>query len=105
MADADAPQNRAGAPVMTLIGFGLLLLSLIWCLAYYSGWDDKFFGMLDLKLFCLDGATEECRLAARDIIERHGTPVPAYSPVLWWLGLVLIGVGFIRRRMRRRQRR
>jgi hypothetical protein len=86
----------------TAIGLGLLLASLIWCLAYYSAWDDKFFGSLDLKLFCVDGATQECRLAARDIIARSGSRVPTYYPILWWAGLGSIAIGFIQRWRSRR---
>jgi len=95
-------QDRS-TPLTTIIGLGLLVVSLIWCLAYYSAWDDKFFGMLDLKLFCLSGATQECSWAARDIIAKSGSGVPTYSPVFWWAGLALIAVGWIQRwRARRR---
>jgi hypothetical protein len=78
-----------------------LVVSLIWCLAYYSAWDDKFFGSLDLKLWCLTGATEECSLAARDIIARSGSGVPTYYPILWGAGLGLIAAGWVQRRRSR----
>jgi uncharacterized membrane protein len=85
-----------------IIGAGLWFLSVIWCLAYYSAWDDKFFGMLDLKFPCVTGASEECRLAARDIIARSGSAVPTYYPILFWIGFGAMGVGLVQGRMQRR---
>lgn len=90
-------QEASVARTAFLIGFGLWATSLIWCLAYYSAWDNAFFGSLDLKLFCVSGATEECAGAARDIIQPSGWWVPAYSPVLWWLGLGAMIVGIVSR--------
>lgn len=87
--------------VLNLIGLGLMLVSLIWCLAYYAAWDDNFFGSLDLKLFCVSSASQECSWAARDIIAKSGSSVPTYYPVLWWLGLLSIGCGFLMRRLHR----
>lgn len=96
--------ERDRSTPLTIIGLALLIVSLIWCLAYYEAWDDKFFGMLDLKLFCLDGATYECSSAARDIIAKSGSAVPSYYPILWWAGLGLIVAGMIQRWRARRAR-
>ena len=89
---------------LTIIGLVLLIVSLIWCLAYYAAWDDEFFGMLDLKLFCVDGATHECSWAARDIIAQSGSAVPTYYPIFWWMGLGFIAAGMIQRWRTRRAR-
>jgi hypothetical protein len=91
------PKMGKPGPWFTIIGLALLVASLIWCLAYYSAWDDKFLGSLDLKLFCLPSATEECRWAARGIIARSGSAVPSYYPILWWAGLGLIAAGWIQK--------
>ena len=84
-----------------LVGFGLMTVSLIWCLAYYAAWDDNFFGMLDLKLFCVSSASQECSWAARDIIAKSGSSVPTYYPVFWWLGLLALGWAFFSRWLHR----
>ena len=87
---------------LAIIGLVLLVVSLIWCLAYYSAWDDNFLGLLDLKLVCLAGATHECSGAARDIIALSGWPVPTYYPILWWVGLGLIAANWVQRWRSRR---
>ena len=89
--------ERDQSTPLTIIGLVLLVVSLIWCLAYYAAWDDKFIGMLDLKLFCLSGATQECSWAARDIIAKSGSAVPTYYPIFWWMGLCFIAAGTIQR--------
>ena len=81
----------SGTPSATKIGFALWAVSILWCLSYYGQYHG-FFGFIGLKIWCLDSATSEC-LFFSEQIEKAGSVIPTYYPVLWWLGLAALAYG------------
>lgn len=88
----DAFSHRP-APFASKLGIALMGIAVIWWFAYYAQWQGAF-GLLSVKLPCLDGATRECLLVQRAI---EGN-IPTYSPVVWWLGLAAFVAGFVQSR-------
>ncbi len=81
----------SGTPLATKIGFALWALSILWCLSYYGQYEG-FFGLIGLKIWCLDSATSEC-LFFSEQIQKNGGIIPIYYPILWWLGLSALAYG------------
>lgn len=90
----DALSGRP-APFATKLGIGLIGFAILWWFAYYAQWEGAF-GLLRLKIACLDGATRECLFFQQQI---RGS-IPTYSPVVWWAGLAAFVVGFVQSRWR-----
>jgi hypothetical protein len=83
------PKPKQPTPTATKVGFVLWGVSLVWWFAYYSNYSGAF-GLLDLKLMCITGATDECVFFR----ERMGrTIVPTYYPIFWYVGLIALAVG------------
>lgn len=80
---------RPPTPIATKLGFVLWGITLIWWFAYYAQYMGPF-ELLDLKIYCINGASSECLFFR----ERMGaTMVPTYYPIFWYAGLIALLVG------------
>ena len=87
--------SKSTSPLALKIGVGLFGVSLLWWFFYYAQYSGPF-GLLDLKIMCINGATDECaffqeRMAATSVI-------PTYRPYLWYAGMLLTLLGFVQMR-------
>ena len=85
------PEARLRTPLMIKIGVAIYVVSLVWWLVFYAQYGGVM-RMLDVKILCLTETTFECtffRDALRD------SPIPAYSPYLWWAGTIAVVIGVI----------
>ena len=89
MTDPATKPERPPMPLMLKIGFGLWGLSLLWWFLYYAHYQGPF-GLIDLKLACINGATSECLFFQQQIKD---TILPTYSPILWYAGIVASIIG------------
>ena len=85
-----------GAPVV-YGGAAIMASAIAWWLVYYSQWRGMF-AQLDLKLSCFSGDSFECS-NFQNIIGPSALPV--YSPLLLWLGVVMVLVGLFLTRWNR----
>jgi hypothetical protein len=93
---ADYPRRRA--PAVSMVGWALWLISLLWWYFYYS----QYGGALELfeqKFVCLAVTTDVCLAIQQKLVM---SAIPAYHPVLFWLGAILLVIGFLQRRSWRR---
>jgi hypothetical protein len=91
MTDPATKPMRPPTPLALKIGLGLLVTSLVWWFLYYSHYYGAF-GLMDLKLACINGATSECLFFQQQIKD---TILPTYSPILWYAGLVVGVIGLV----------
>ena len=78
------------------IAIALWVWAVLWCLLYYAPWGDGIFSLLRLKLFCVTWTSEECRLT-QEMDLKHSS-IPAYTPIVWWLGVAAALYGLHARR-------
>jgi len=84
-----AAAHRAPAHGWTWLGLGIMATAAAWWLSYYSQWRGPF-GLLDVKLGCISGDSFECS----NIQDFIGSSIlPPYSPLLLWLGVVVVVLG------------
>jgi hypothetical protein len=79
------------------VGLALGAAALAWWLFYYSqygGW----FEQLGFKAPCLAVTTDDCLLMQKKLVL---SAVPAYHPVLFWAGTIVLVIGVFQRRSRR----
>lgn len=94
---ADPKGVLRGRYGLMVIGLVLLGLALLWWFAYYGQWGG-WFSLLDVKWGCISGEPFECA-NFREFI--GPSAIPAYSPVLWWAGIIVTLVGlYVSRRSR-----
>ena len=78
-------------------GLAVIASALAWWASYYSQWGG-FAGHLEIKLGCVSGDSTDCGLVQQFI----GTSIlPAYSPLLLWLGVVVTILGLFLSRWNR----
>jgi hypothetical protein len=73
----------------TYAGLSLMSAAFAWWVTYYSQWGG-FLGHLDMKLSCVSGDSFECTNFQQFI---GPSVLPAYSPLLLWLGVVVTILG------------
>jgi hypothetical protein len=78
------------------IAIALWVLAVVWCLLYYAPWGSGMFELLRLKLFCVTWTSEECRLTQE--MDLRNSSIPAYTPLVWWLGVAAALYGLHARR-------
>jgi hypothetical protein len=83
-----AKSEAYGAPAV-YGGAAMMATALTWWLIYYGQWQGMF-GSLDEKLSCVSGDSFECS-HFQDFIGLSAIPV--YSPLLLWLGVVVVLLG------------
>lgn len=77
-----------GSPVV-YGGAAMMATALTWWAIYYGQWRGLF-GLLDLKLSCVSGDSSECALFQNFI---GPSAIPVYSPLLLWMGVVVVLAG------------
>jgi hypothetical protein len=88
---------RSTGTWIMLAGLALMVAAVAWWLAYY-GQHLGPFTLLNRKMACLMGEASEC-VAFRDFI--GPSPMPVYSPIIWWAGLIVALIGlYVSRRNR-----
>ena len=88
MKPARAKTSEPGSAA-TFGGLALMASALAWWLTYYAQWGGMF-GAFDRKLSCVSGDSYECTNFQQFI---GPSVLPAYSPVLLWLGVVVTLLG------------
>jgi len=86
-----SPPARPSIPLMIKVGTAIYAVSLVWWFVFYAQYGGVT-RMLDVKILCLTETTFECtffRDALRD------SPIPAYTPYLWWAGTVAVVIGVV----------
>jgi len=96
MSEPAATGPRRELTLAIWIGLGLWAFTLAWWLYYYSqygGVSDQ----LSIKIPCLAVSTDDCAFMQKHLAE---SAVPVYHPVLFWVGLAMLALGFLQRRSR-----
>jgi hypothetical protein len=93
MTDTTSAPRRVA--LATKIGFALWGVAVLWWFSYYASWGGPF-SMLGLKVFCLNGTTNECAYFQRG----YRGAIPTYSPIFWYAGMVSLIVGVFQSRRR-----
>lgn len=97
MSDPAISPRRSRVAAAILIGLALLAVTAVWWFFYYSqynGWLNE----LALKTPCLAMTTDECLDMQKRLV---GSMIPAYHPVLFWAGAVILGLGIAQQLSRR----
>jgi hypothetical protein len=89
MTDPAAKPTRPPMPLMLKIGFALWAASMVWWFLYYAQYQGPF-GLMRLKIACINGATSECLFFQQQIKD---TILPTYYPILWYAGIVASVIG------------
>lgn len=87
---------KSGAPVVSKIGAGIMAIAVLWWFLYYAQYMGAFTFMRH-KIWCIVETTYECKFYAEQI----SGSFPAYSPILWWVGVGLASIGAVQRRLNR----
>ena len=90
-------QTSEPGSAATFGGLALMSASLAWWVTYYAQWGGMF-GHLDSKLSCVSGDSYECTNYQQFI---GPSVLPAYSPLLLWLGVVVTILGLFLSRWNR----
>jgi hypothetical protein len=97
MSEPAAAAPRRGLTPAIWIGLALWAFTLAWWLYYYS----QYGGVSDqllMKIPCLAVSTDDCVYMQKHLAE---SAIPAYHPVLFWVGAAVLILGFLQRRSRR----
>jgi len=97
MSEPATPAPRRGLVVLIWVGFGLCAFSAAWWLYYYSQYGGAVV-QFSLKLPCMVVLTDDCAEIQKRLAE---SAVPAYHPLLFWAGLILLAIGVLQQRSRR----
>ena len=95
MTDIPNKSPARAAQALLLFGIAVMATAAVWWLIYYGQYRGMF-ELLDVKLACFSGDSEECTTLQHFI---SPSLIPAYSPMLLWAGTVvtLLGLYLVRR--------
>jgi hypothetical protein len=94
------PAATARKPRLALaiwIGLALWVVTLFWWLSYYSQYGD-WLERLGFKAVCIAVTTDDCVFMQKKLIQ---SAIPTYHPVLFWVGFIVIVLGFLQWHSRR----
>jgi hypothetical protein len=89
MSDPVVTPRRRGFAAAIPIGLSLLAVTFAWWFFYYSQYDGPS-KQLDLKAPCFAVTSEDCLTMQKHLL---GSMIPAYHPVLFWAGAIILGIG------------
>ena len=88
--------RQSGPPILTKIGGAIMAVALLWWFLYYAQYMGAFTFMRH-KIWCVAETTFECQFYRQQI----AGPLPAYPPIVWWVGVGLAAIGAVQRRLNR----